>query len=236
MSNHSLPAPGILPCATDSAEETGVYRVLASHQRKEDWECRDVIAFLQDWAERMIIEFKLDIPVVALCIDWLPANCYGHFRCHHNGFGLRNEIALNRRYLSNRPIWQILGTLAHELLHAWQEAHGTPSPGNHHNCGFRRKALALGLIINARGLTGYTSDGPFKELLHRNAIAVPVEEVAPPARRPRGNSKQKKWSCGCKNVWTSVQLNMRCLDCGNLLERNDSPGRAQRVKKAPRVH
>ena len=134
---------------SQQSEQPSIYPRLAQHQRQEAWQGQRTIAVLQDWAERFIVEFKLDIPSVVLCIDRLAINCLGHFRMGHNGFGLRGEIAINDRYLGSREPWQMLGTLLHELLHAWQQEHGTPSGRNHHNREFRDKALELGLIIDA---------------------------------------------------------------------------------------
>jgi hypothetical protein len=197
--------------------EGKIYPVLARHQREEAWAGQSIITELQDWAERFIVEFKLDIPQVVLCVDRLPRTQYGHFRHGHNGFGLKGEIAINARYLcQKRAKWEVLGTLLHELLHAWQEVHGTPGKRNHHNAEFRDKARQLGLNIDRRGATGYASTSPFKELLCRCGVCVPEHESAPPHERPRGGSKLKKWSCGCTNVRVAVaDFRARCLNCGN---------------------
>ena len=124
----------------DDIKSQGViYRELASHQITEKWHGRELLVFLQEWAERFIVEFNLDVPHVALCVDNLPAHVGGHFRYGHNGFGLKGEIALNSRYLGLPP-YEVLGTLLHELLHGWQDAHGTPGKRNYHNRQFRTKA------------------------------------------------------------------------------------------------
>jgi hypothetical protein len=202
-----------------------VYPVLAQHQRKESWAGQDAIACLQAWTERFIAEFKLDIPEVVLCIDRLPSRRYGHFRGGHNGFGLKGEIAINARYLAGqRQLWEVLGTLLHELLHAWQEVHGTPGKRNHHNAEFQAKARELGLVVDRRGVTGYAANSPFKELLRQCGVSVPDHEVVAPKERPRGESKLKKWSCGCTNVRVAVtDFRAMCLKCGNEFRR-DSAG------------
>src|ERR1700721_2341684 len=83
----------------DSATQT-IYAVLAKHQRDEGWDRRELVAGLQAWAARFVDEFKLEIKEIALCVDLLPSNQYGHYREGHNGFGLRGEVAINARYLS----------------------------------------------------------------------------------------------------------------------------------------
>jgi hypothetical protein len=210
----------------DSATQT-IYAALAKHQRDEGWDGREMIAGLQAWAARFIVEFKLDIAEIALCIDRLPTTRYGHFRRGHNGFGLRGEIAINARYLSGqRQVWEVLGTLLHELLHAWQEEHGTPGKRNHHNAEFQAKAWELGLNVDRRGVTGYAANSSFKELLRQCGVSVPDHEVVAPKERPRGDSKMKKWSCGCTTARVAVaDFRAVCLKCGNAFKRDGAAGR-----------
>ena len=194
-----------------------VYTVLAKHQRDESWAGRQILAELQTWADRFIVEFKLDIHDLSLCVERLPSGRNGHFRQGHNGFGLRGEIAINTRYLpGQRPLWEVLGTLLHELLHAWQETHGTPGKRNHHNAEFQAKARELGLNIDRRGVTGFAANSPFKELLKTYGVSVPDHKIVASMGRPRGNSKLKKWSCGCTTARVAVaDFRAQCLKCGN---------------------
>lgn len=202
-----------------------IYSALAKHQRDEAWGGQEMVAGLQTWAARFIVEFKLDIGDIALCIDQLPSGRYGHFRHGHNGFGLRGEIAINSRYLSGqRQVWEVLGTLLHELLHAWQETHGTPGKRNHHNAEFQAKARELGLNIDRRGITGYAANSPFKELLRKCGVSVPDHEFVAPVVRPRGDSKMKKWSCGCTTARVAIaDFRARCLKCGSEFKLDGSP-------------
>jgi len=216
-----------VPITTDRTGVTDIYPVLAKHQREENWVGREMVGFLQAWAERFNQEFKLGILKVVLCVDRLPATCFGHFRLGHNGFGLEGEIAINSRYLvGQRPMWEILGTLLHELIHAWQAAHGTPSRHRHHNAEFRQKALEFGLMIDADGVTSFAANGSFKELLHECGIEVPQGHEQVRRRPERGVSKLKKYSCGCTNVRVAT-ANFRavCLLCGNEFLHDDTSGR-----------
>lgn len=198
-----------------------VYDGIALHQRTENWFGRELVGVLQTWADRFIAEFNLDIPQVVIGIDSLPCTRYGQFRLGHNGLGLRGEITLNSRYLDGRrPLWEVLGTLLHELLHGWQQAHGAVGKRNHHNQEFRDKARDLGLLIDKRGLTGYAASGAFKALLAQFGVDAPAVEIPIPDRRPRGESKQKKWSCGCTiGRFGVAAVNLRCETCGNLMQR-----------------
>jgi hypothetical protein len=195
-----------------------VYSTLAAHQCREEWFGRDLVALLQEWAARFICEFKLDIPEVVLCLEKLSKDRYAHFRHGHNGFGLRGEIAFNTLYLSGqRELWEILGTLLHELLHGWQQAHGKPGKRNHHNTEFREKAWELGLVVDRRGVTGFRATSPFKTLLGCHDIQAPDEQLIPIRKRTEGNSKLKKWSCECRpavNVRVAIaNFRARCLIC-----------------------
>lgn len=204
----------------EGVENADIYRNLAHHQQQESWFARDLVVVLQEWAERINVEFKLHIPQITIRVDVLKRSCFGHFRYGHNGFGLRGEVAINARYLNNRPGWQVLGTLLHELLHAWQQAHGTPGKGNYHNYEFRNKALMYGLVIDRDGHTRYLEDSAFTALLRRHGVHVPPLEIlsAPPSRE-RGESKLKKWSCKCTNVRCAKELKARCLACGHEFHR-----------------
>lgn len=194
-----------------------VYHALAEHQVTNDWEYRELLNSLHWWAEIMNVEFKLHIPEVSISVDWLRRTRLGHFRYGHNGFGLKGEVSLNRLYLDDRPFWTVLGTLFHELLHAWQQAHGTPGKRNYHNREFRDKAARFGLIIDTRGCTEYVDESPFMDLLRSRDITVPAMPPVQNERQPtKGNSKLKKWSCGCTNARVAIQdFRARCLKCGN---------------------
>lgn len=207
---------GVEKSDTANIQSPEVYHTLAKHQRDETWNGRELIAELQAWADRFIGEFKLDIPEVVLCLDQLSRNRYGQFRYGHNGFGLKGEIAINTRYLGKRPMWEILGTLLHELVHGWQQAHGTPGKRNHHNTEFREKAEELGLNVDRRGMTNYAAWSPFKELLRRFKVEVPDDEYVSSVKRQPGESKLKKWSCGCPvNVRVAIrEFRAVCLNCG----------------------
>ncbi|MCI0460004.1 MAG: SprT-like domain-containing protein [Gemmataceae bacterium] len=209
---------GTLTRASPAAKH--VYRVLAEHQQTEEWALRELLQELQRWATVFNGEFKLDVTEYSLCVDRLRRNRLGHFRPGHNGFGLRGEVAINRLYLDQREFWQVLGTLLHEMLHAWQQEHGRPGKGNYHNKEFRDKAQAYGLVIDRRGYTQYEPDSPFMELLRRHGVTVP-EIHAPVLRetgsRAPGSSKLKKWSCGCTNVRVAVaDFRAQCLHCGSV--------------------
>lgn len=203
-----------------------IYSVLADHQRNERWVYRDFIASLQEWSKIMNFEFKLQIHDLSLCVDYLSRKCLGHFRYGHNGFGLQGEIAINAVYIRERPFWQTLGTLLHELLHSWQQSYGKVGKSrsrNYHNQEFRDKAKSLGLRVDAQGHTQYLpeAESPFLQLLKKKGIEVPVLPKLEMVQM-RGTSKLKKWSCGCTNVRVAVaDFQARCLKCGCVFKKNE---------------
>jgi hypothetical protein len=202
---------------TPSTDSRDVYGALAAHQRTEPWRWQGHLIELQRWSDIFAFTFKLEIPHVSLAVTRLRASRYGHFHCGHNGFGLKGEIALNARYLDgSRPPWEILGTLLHELLHAWQQSHGAPGKSNYHNVEFRRKAREFGLVIDQRGVTNYEPESPFMTLLREHRIDLPEMPEPPAEPLYQGSSKLKKWSCGCTNVRVAKAVfRARCLLCGN---------------------
>jgi hypothetical protein len=200
-----------------------VYYSLAAHQVCEEWDCNALVAWLQAWAERLIVEFKLQVSRFALSVDWLSRNRYGHFRRGHNGFGLQGQIAINRNYL-NREGWEILGTLLHELLHAEQEEHGEPGKNNYHNAAFRRRAAEFGLIIDERGFTQYAAASKFAAFLAEYGVDMP--DIERPTVRMRNGSKLKLWMCPCKvRVRVAISdFQASCLRCGGVFALSDNIG------------
>lgn len=198
-----------------------VYNALADHQRHErSWTFRDVIDELHTWSNRFNLEFKLELPALALAIDRTRRrNCLGHYRPGHNGFGLRCEIFVAESHvleaLETNTWYEVLGTLLHEQLHGWQEFYGRSGRRNYHNKQFRRKAAELGLIVDERGHTEYDPGSPFFDLLERHGIEVPALPT-PVLYTPRpAKVKLHLWTCGCTKVRIGrSHFNARCLDCG----------------------
>jgi hypothetical protein len=226
----------------ENGDQSGgnIYETLALHQRNEDWRGRSLLAEFQKWTGLYNVYFKLDVPEIALCVDTLPVSVLGHYRIGHNGFGLKGEIAINELYLVSRPAWQVLGTILHECLHAWQQVHGKPSRHDHHNLEFRRKAAELGLLIDRSGVTDYLLESPFMDLLKQHGVDVPTEaeeddasglsrgrlvrRVVGRITRLKGKSTLVKWSCGCTNVRCGkADFRARCLKCGNEFHQGPVP-------------
>jgi hypothetical protein len=208
--------PGIVEFKPETEEARPIYRALADHQVSEEWDFGPFVAELHRWALIFDAAFELRVPEVSLAIDRLRRTRMGQFREGHNQFGLKGEIILNDLYLIGvlEP-FEVLGTLLHEMLHGWQQAYGKPGKHNYHNKQFREKAREYGLIIDDRGRTEYDPDGRFFSLLRQHGMELPDLPTPSRAVRRRGDSKLKRWSCGCTNVRVAVpNFHARCLRCG----------------------
>jgi hypothetical protein len=208
---------------------------LKDHQvQAGGWDYKKMMEDLHIWSEKFIVEFILKCTLPAIRMDRLRSSCYGHFRPNRNGFGLLNEIAINKRYIAENVIdIHVLGVLVHELLHGEQQNLGIDGKsGNYHNTAFINRAGSFGLIIDHYGHQKYAPPPtPFLELLSRCGIDVsmicgdePVE--AKPPLAISGISKQKLWICSCVpnpiHVRVAVSdFKAMCLKCGQLFKRKD---------------
>jgi hypothetical protein len=221
---------GIKPEITQVAEP--INDQLKNHQiAAEDWEIHKYVTEFLTWAERFISEFKLKTSIPAILVDRLHPKRYGHYRLGRNGFGLRNEIAINKTYIKEQEFWENIGTLLHELLHAEQEQTGKPGKNkkprknNYHDNAYRKRAESFGLIVDSSGHTQYVPPpSPFFDILTKYGLIVPdiPEPVIPPPKA--GTSKLKLWICECepKPVHVRVAIedfHAKCLLCNQNFHR-----------------
>jgi hypothetical protein len=197
-----------------------VYQALTEHQLRESaWRYAAVIQEIHRYRDIFNREFDLDLPSVMFCVGYTRRNCYGYFRPGHNWFGVRHEILLKEahvlEHIAQGQFWRVLGTVAHELFHAWQQKHGTPGEGNYHNAQLRHRAAVAGLLMDHRGFTTYEPGSPFFQVLDRYgvaAIALPEGVNPQPAA-----TKHKKWVCGCQPTYgvrvAIAEFEAECLRC-----------------------
>jgi len=203
-----------------------IYESLADHQCGEMWKYQEVMRELHLWSERFNLEFKLEVPEITIGVEVLRHRL-GQFRYGHNGLGLRREILIDRRHVEDNrhpeKWYEVLGTLLHEQLYAWQEAHGRPGKRNYHNREFCRKAADLGLIVAPNGYEQYEPDpdSPFLSLIEKHGVHIPLlpepDRLAGHRKNPR-RSKLKLWVCSCTppvrvRVGRAV-FEAQCLRCG----------------------
>lgn len=180
----------------------------------------DLVPKLLWWTEIFKTAFFKDqlVPPPTIFYQKINTIIIGHIGIGSNGFG---ELEFFKKVYLNRPLWDILAILLHEMTHSWQALYAKPSNSWYHNKEFRDKMLEFGIVCNKSGCHYGVSD-PFVSLLekHRivfNHIKDPDGFISiPPVLKPKGSSKLKKWSCGCTNIRVAVKgFQAKCLRCGN---------------------
>jgi SprT-like family len=170
---------------------------------------------------------------------------YGYFcgdRFGRNDGLVTDEIALNPRYFHERPVDQVLSTLAHEMVHLWQHHCGKPGRGRYHNRQWAERMKAIGLYPSSTGKeggqeTGDSMDhyivpgGPFEVSAHELIMtgftitwtdkppedtASPVEGAEGPDQEPK-KPKTRKSGKRVKYTCSSCRLNAWAKDGVQLL-------------------
>jgi hypothetical protein len=196
-----------------------------NEKTRTDRALHDLAEIMYQWTDIFNTEFFKDhlVPVPAISFEKEKTGSLGHYVIGRNGFGIRENININQVHL-NRPLWDILATLAHEMCHSWQGIYGKPSKSWFHNKEFRAKMAEIGILVNEKGCHGAVGE-PFMSVLKEHGVEVNGEQSPdgmirlPPKEKPKGRSKLKKWSCGCTNIRVAIkELEAQCLRCGNKFE------------------
>ena len=191
-----------------------------------DWDLSGLAKKLYWWVDFFNLEFFADqpVPVPVISFERTNVNNLGHYVIGRNAIGVKENININSAHLK-RPLWEILATLLHEMTHSWQASYGSPSNNWYHNKQFRAKMMEFGIFTNKKGCHIKVGD-PFMTLLKDQGVEFSDVDLSdgaiilPPAVKPKGNSKLKKWSCGCTIVRVAVKdFQAKCIKCGNEFER-----------------
>jgi predicted SprT family Zn-dependent metalloprotease len=150
------------------------------------------------------------------------------------GRDVRHEISLNPSTLKSRKPIEVASTLVHEMVHLWQQEHGTPSRTGYHNHEWAAKMDAVGLVPSSTALPGgarvgqkvshyVAKGGPFEQAFR----AMPKELTLPWAcdepedvRLKKAAKNKVKYTCpGCgANVWGKPELAISCDECEERFE------------------
>jgi hypothetical protein len=208
----------------DQINEEIMENELAAH----DWELNNLIWELSWWIKFFNIGFfkNQPVPLPVLSFQKTRVTTLGSYRIGRNAIGVRENINLNRVHL-NRPIWEILATLLHEMVHSYEYLY-LPADDRtkswYHKKGFRFKIASFGILTDNRGCHMGIGD-PFVHLLRQHGVifdksygpGMTIEIV--PKKKPKGKSKLKKWTCGCTNIRVAISdLEAKCLKCANMFE------------------
>jgi hypothetical protein len=188
-----------------------------------EWSFGDIVRELHRWAQIFDVEFKLERRALPIFAFSTLRNAYATYEAGPSEIGTRDTISFDYRdFTRGGPV--VLGDLLHELLHLWQRYFGRPGSGNYHNREFRGKALACGLVVDARGCTsGYREI--FISVLVKHGVRLDLVDLSATVEAPfhaarRTELKMKKWSCGCTNVRCAVNLNASCDRCKSKFHRS----------------
>jgi predicted RNA-binding Zn-ribbon protein involved in translation (DUF1610 family) len=144
--------------------------------------------------------------------------------------GKAHELAMNPDSFTGRTDEEILSTLAHEMAHVWQQAHGTPPRKSYHDRQWAAKMKEIGLQPTTTGEAGGSETGQsvthyiieggsyaraFKKL-KASGFALHWQS----APESRGQAKAKKASktkftcpdCG-QNAWAKPDAALICGEC-----------------------
>ncbi|MES1990600.1 MAG: SprT-like domain-containing protein [Pseudomonadota bacterium] len=161
---------------------------------------------------------------------------YGYFsggRFGRNDGTLTDEIALNPSHFRDRPLEEVLATLAHEMVHLWQHHFGRPGRGRYHNSEWAEKMKEIGLQPSATGKEGgpetgdvmdhyMVPDGAFdrtvKKMLAKGFVLSWTEQPDKSAEaRAEANGESKsgkriKYVCpeGDQKAWAKHDAKLAC--------------------------
>jgi hypothetical protein len=203
----------------------------------EDWLFSRLSGQIYLWVDRFnehFFDLKLQIPVISF--RRTRVNTLGHYIIDRNEFGLKWNINFNRLYVDH-PMWVTLATLLHEMIHQWEErGERRKARRNYHTVGFREKAQLIGIPCDQKGVSLAYQD-PFRSLLRKygidldNLIGEHDQETETSVAVIPGNSKLKKWTCGCTNVRVAIDdFKAKCLKCRNLFRLSEGIGHHHSIR------
>jgi predicted SprT family Zn-dependent metalloprotease len=99
--------------------------------------------------------------------------------------GAQHELALNPDSFLGESDEQVCQTLVHEMVHAWQQAFGTPPSRGYHDREWADKMKAIGLQPSSTGMVGGKETG--QKMDDYVILAVPSPAPSPGSRRTAGS-------------------------------------------------
>ncbi len=145
-----------------------------------------------------------------------------------------HEIALNPDCFANSTDDEVISTLAHEMVHAWQQVFGKPSRRGYHNSEWAKKMKEIGLQPTDTGQEGgketgervthfIMAGGPFAKAytkLESKGIRLHWQST-----RNSSNRSKTKFTCPeCgQNAWAKSCAELLCGFCDGLKMLSQSP-------------
>src|SRR5580658_1727147 len=140
-----------------------------------------------------------------------------------------HELAMNPDSFTGRTDEEILSTLAHEMAHVWQQAHGRPPRCSYHDPQWAAKMKEIGLQPSTTGEPGGKETG--QSVTHYILPGGPYARAyaklkakgfqlhwqsAPAGQQAKGKKASKtKFTCsGCaQNAWAKADALLICGNC-----------------------
>ena len=140
-----------------------------------------------------------------------------------------HELAMNPDTFTGRTDEEILSTLAHEMVHVWQQTHGTPPRRSYHDRQWAAKMKEIGLQPSTTGepggketgqsVTHYIIPGGRYTTAYAKLAATGLRldwQSAPAGVQAKAKKASKtKFSCPeCgQNAWAKSDAQLICGDC-----------------------
>lgn len=135
-----------------------------------------------------------------------------------------DEIALNPDTFKGRTDIDVLSTLAHEMVHCWQQHFGKPSKNGYHNKEWAKKMLEIGLTPVSRDnpgkMTGtkvtheIDTDGKFAQIANNIDFKLDWQSVPPIKSTKKHQSAKTTYRCLCSTpIYSKPGLNIACNTC-----------------------
>lgn len=148
-----------------------------------------------------------------------------------------DEIALNPMHFAERGAKKTLSTLAHEMVHQWQQHYGKPSRSGYHNAQWAAKMREIGLVPSHTGRPGGDQTGPrmthyvkrggpfdrvANELINKGFVLAYVERKSNAAASKVALKKRRsktRYRCNtCRlNAWAKPDVRLICGTCNERL-------------------
>jgi predicted SprT family Zn-dependent metalloprotease len=182
--------------------------------------------------------FNSELPDCLITLKRDQTNRLGHYQPmvvrHRVDKTATDEIALNIASFPYRSDIQILSTLAHEMVHLWQEHLGEAPRKAYHDKQWGRKMKEIGLHPSNTGEPGgketgqkmshyVIEGGPFdcacQALLSSGYKINWQMELEQPEEKERKKSKVKYTCSSCEQkAWAKPGISLMCGDCMEAME------------------
>ena len=202
---------------------------------------KEYIALQKAYAYFNKLYFDEELPEVFFLFDYHVKKATGFFAPDKMQFNedetAVNVISLNPDFL-NRTVYEVVGTLVHEMCHVWEWQNKKKKPSsvrNYHSKVWQDKMSSCDLVgeVNKTRTAGYTvipENGKFIEevdeyvrtndwLTVRSSDAGNAEAVKLKKKKASAKNKTKYTCPDCgTNIWGKAELSILCNDCNVAFE------------------